>query len=375
MYTIPLFDINFDINEEEAIISVLKSKWLSMGPKCEEFESSFSTLIDANYALAISNCTHALHLALETIDIHRGDEVIVPSLTFVATVNAIKYLDAIPVFADINSYEDLTISPSDIEKKITPKTKAIIVMHYGGFPCDMSTVIQIAKKYNLRIIEDAAHAPYSEYNSIKLGTIGDIGCFSFFSNKNISTGEGGMLVTNNIEFYEKAKLLRSHGMTSMSYQRSLGHATEYDVTSIGFNYRLDDIRSAIGCEQIKKLVPDLFKRKEIRNRYIDGLHKLTDIIIPFKENENFVSNYIFPIVLRNSNRFNRDRIREFLHSKGIQTSIHYPAVHKFSIYNNSTSLPITEYTSDNEITLPMYASLSVEQINSIVMSIKQALAK
>ena len=259
-YKIPLFELNFDEAEEKAVLDTIRSKWISTGPKTAEFESKFASMLKVKHAVALSNCTVALHLALKVLGIKDGDEVICPSLTFVATVNSIRYLNAMPVFADIKSYDDLTIDPEDIESKVTDKTKAIVVMHYGGFACDMEAILKIAKKYSLKVIEDACHGPLSEYNGKKLGTIGDVGCFSFFSNKNISTGEGGMLVTNDPELFERVKLLRSHGMTSLSYERSKGHSTSYDVIDLGYNYRMDDIRASIGIVQLDKLKNDFKKR-------------------------------------------------------------------------------------------------------------------
>ena len=226
--------------------------------------------------------------------------MICPSLTFAATVNAIRYVNANPVFCDITGQNDLTIDAEMIESLITKKTKAIIVMHYAGFPCNMNLIMKIARKYKLKVIEDAAHAPLSEYNGKRLGTIGDIGCFSFFSNKNISVGEGGMIVTNNEKYYKNVKLLRSHGMTTLSYERSKGHSTGYDVVDLGYNYRLDDIRASIGLVQLKKLNADLKKRRKLRNIYIEYLNDTENLIIPFLNNTSFVSNYIFPVVLKNS---------------------------------------------------------------------------
>jgi len=373
-YKIPLFDLNFDEREEQAVLEVLRSKWISTGPKTTEFENKFAKMLNVEHGLALANCTVALHLAMKVVGIGKDDEVICPSLTFVATVNSIRYLDAIPVFADIKSYEDLTIDPEDIESKITDKTKAIVVMHYGGFACDMDKIMVIAKKYDLKVIEDACHGPLSEYKGKKLGTIGDIGCFSFFSNKNISTGEGGMIVTNNQEYYDKAKLLRSHGMTSLSYERSKGHSTSYDVVELGFNYRMDDIRASIGIVQLEKLYDDLKKRAMVRNWYIDKLSGVKEIIIPFKEYNYFSSNYIFPIILKDSNSEKRELVRNKLAESGIQTSVHYPAVHRFSIYREfRTKLINTEYVADNLITLPMYSSINNFQIIEIVKSIKVTL--
>lgn len=373
-YKIPLFDLNFDEKEEQAVLDVIKSKWISTGPKTAEFENKFAEMLNVKHAVALSNCTVALHLAMKLLDIKEGDEVICPSLTFVATCNAIRYVNAVPVFADVVSKEDLTICPEDIEKKITDKTKAIIVMHFGGFSCDMDKIMQIAKKHNLKVIEDACHGPLSEYKGQKLGSIADIGCFSFFSNKNISTGEGGMLTTNNTAYYERAKLLRSHGMTTMSYERAKGHSTTYDVVDNGYNYRMDDIRSAIGVVQLDKIQEDLNKRATVRANYLEKLKGNTKIVIPFANNKDFSSNYIFPIVLKNSNFKYRDEIREKLAEAGIQTSVHYPAVHRFSVYEQYTAkLENTEYIADNLITLPMYSKLTEKDVDYIASTLNTLL--
>jgi len=373
-FKVPLFDLNFGKEEEEAVVNTLRSKWISTGPRTAEFERKFAEMLNAGHALALSNCTVSLHLALLLSGIEPGDEVICPSLTFVATANAIRYLNAIPVFVDIKSLEDLTIDPVDIEKKISGRTKAIMLMHYGGFSCDMTKIEAIASKYNLKIIEDACHGPLSEYNGKKLGTFGEFGCFSFFSNKNISTGEGGMLVTNNTELFNKAKIIRSHGMTSLSYDRARGHTTEYDVIELGYNYRMDDIRASIGIVQLDRLEDDLKRRAEVRDYYIKQLTPLNDLIIPFREYKFFSSNYIFPVVLKDSTVEKRKQVRDYLSEHGIQTSIHYPAVHRFSIYSEfRTALPLTEYVADNLITLPMFSKLTYESIDYIRLTLEKAL--
>lgn len=365
-YSIPLFDLNFDEAEEKAVLETIKSKWISTGPKTITFENRFAELLDVKHAVALSNCTVALHLALMLAGVKQYDEVVCPSLTFVATVNAIKYVGATPVFADVIGTQDLTIDPIEIERKITSKTKAIIVMHYGGFACHMTEILEIAKHHKLIVIEDASHAPLSQYEGRKLGTIGDIGCFSFFSNKNISTGEGGMLVTNNDQIVSRARLLRSHGMTTMSFERSKGHATAYDVVDLGFNYRMDDIRASIGIVQLEKLEHDLIKRSEIRDLYIDALSTNEKIIIPFRDFPHFSSNYIFPIVLDTSVTISREEIRQLLANDGIQTSVHYPAVHEFALYSElESNLPYTSFIAKNEITLPLHSGLNEDQIDFI----------
>jgi dTDP-4-amino-4,6-dideoxygalactose transaminase len=375
-YNIPLFKLNFDEAEEQAVIETIRSKWISTGPKCAELESLFAQMLNVNYAASLSNCTDALHLAFRVLDIKDGDEVICPSLTFAATVNAIRYVNATPVFCDIKSPEHINIDADKIETLITPKTKAITVVHLAGFPCEMDKIMKIAKTHNLKVVEDACHGPLSEYQGKKLGTIGDVGCFSFFSNKNISTGEGGMIITNDTELDKKIRLLRSHGMTTMSYQRAQGHATVYDIVDLGYNFRLDDIRASIGVVQMKKLQYDLELRTKVRAQYISLLKNVAEIIVPFAENQEFVSNYIIPIVLKNSTAEKRDKIRDQLHARGIQTSVHYPAIHRFSIYKEFNALlPITEYVSDNEITLPMYSSLSIDEVNYICSTLKEILTQ
>lgn len=373
-YNIPLFKLNFDEKEANAAAETIKSGWISTGPKCEELEQMFVKMFNVNYAVSISNCTDALHLCCLVCGIGPGDEVLCPSLTFAASANCIRYVGATPVFCDIVGPEHINIDPADIKRKITPKTKAIVVVHMGGFPAKMDEIMDIAQKHNLKVIEDACHGPLSEYKGKKLGTIGDCAAFSFFSNKNISTGEGGMFITNNKEMAEKARLLRSHGMTTMSYQRASGHATSYDIVELGYNFRLDDIRASIAIEQLKKLPADLQERIRVRKRYVEGLSQIEGIVVPFADNTEFVSNYIMPIVLLNSTKERRDKMREAIHAAGIQTSVHYPAIHKFSIYKNSaTHLPQTEYVTDNEITLPMYAALTNEQIDFITETISNAL--
>ena len=371
-YTIPLFDLHYDHDESLAAKNVLDSKWISMGPQVKAFENAFTKHLNVKYTVAVCNCTAAIHLALLILDISRGDEVIVPSLTFVATVNAIRYVGASPVFCDVTSLNDFSLDPDDMRSKITNKTKAVIVMHYGGFACNMAKIMSIARDHDLYVIEDAAHAPDSEYQKQKLGTIGDIGCFSFFSNKNISCAEGGALVTNIEEYAHKARLLRSHGMTTLSFDRAKGHATEYDVISLGYNYRIDDIRGALILSQLDKLKADTDKRKYLRSIYCEHLKNNPKIIVPYDLYEERASNYIFPILLKDSTEEKRNNVRDQLRLEGIETSVHYPAVHRFSIYRQfSCQLPKTDYIAKNEITLPLFYSLNEENIAQISVALKK----
>jgi dTDP-4-amino-4,6-dideoxygalactose transaminase len=374
-WKIPLFDLNFGEAEKQAVNAVMDSKWISAGSKTAEFESRFAEMNGVQHAVAVNSGTAALHLAVLCLGIGPGDEVIVPSLTFAATANAVYYTGARPVFADVVSTNDLTIAPQDIEQKITPRTKAIMVMHYGGFACDMDAILAIADKYHLAVIEDAAHAPGATYKGKKTGTIGDVGAFSFFSNKNITTAEGGMLVTNNKDIANQARLLRSHGMTTSSYDRAQGHATKYDIRQVGFNYRLDDIRSAIGLVQLEKLAEDLRQRKALAGLYHRLLAGLAEITVPFAGKTDTSTNYIFPIVLNENCAIERDEFRARLEQVyGIQTSMHYPPVHKFTQYeDHRTVLPVTDYIVSHELTLPIYYAMTAEQVSYVCQSVRQIL--
>ena len=374
-YRIPLFDLNFDFAEQAAVREVLESGWISTGPKCAEFERAFAAAIGARHALTTSSCTAALHLALRLLNVGQGDEVICPSLTFVATANAIRYVGATPVFADIVSADEPNIDPAEVDRLVTERTRAVMVMHYAGFPCRMDEIGETASRHGLRIVEDACHGPLSEHGGRKLGTIGDIGCFSFFSNKNISTGEGGMLVTDDDALIERARLLRSHGMTTMSFERASGHATRYDVVDLGYNYRMDDIRAGIGLAQLAKLPRDLERRQAVRDRYLDCLGDEPQLVVPFAAHRGPVSNYVMPVALREGGAERRDAIRERLRNQGIETSVHYPPVHLFSIYRPiGRSLPVTEAFADSVITLPMHGALGESEVEDVCAALRDAVA-
>jgi len=372
-YRIPLFDLNYGSSEENAVIGTLRSKWISMGPNVKKLEERFAAHLDVRHTVGVTNGTAALHLAMRVLKAGPNDEVILPSLTFVATANAVRYVGATPVFADITSEKDFSINPTDIERKITNRTKAIVVMHYAGFSCDMEKVMRLARESDLYVVEDAAHAPDSEFMGKKLGSIGHIGCFSFFANKNISCAEGGLFVTNESQYGEKARLLRSHGMTSVSYDRAKGYATRYDVDDLGYNYRMDDIRGALLLAQFERLKRDISRRQELREAYISALKGIKGLIIPYKNHSHQSSNYIFPVVLKESDTKKRDRVRKRLAEAGIETSVHYPPVHLFSIYDSfRCPLPNTEYVAENEITLPFFPALTMDDIEYIARNLSKA---
>ncbi len=375
MWKVPLFDTSFDEREIEAVQNVIRSGWLTMGEVTQEFESRFAEFLGVKHAIAVCNGTAALHLANMALGIGPGDEVICPSLTFVAGANSVSYTGARPVFADIDSENNLCISPQDIEKKITQKTRAIQVMHYAGYPCDMGQIRQIAKTHKLYIIEDCAHAPGAKYSGKYCGTIGDIGCFSFFSNKNMTTGEGGLVTTNDDKIAEKIRLMRSHGMTTLTWDRARGHAFSYDVVEAGFNYRIDEIRSAIGLVQMEKLQDNNTSRKELVRLYRERLGRMRGIEIPFANTFGVSSYHILPALLKTN--INRHDFMGYLKDHGIQTSIHYPPIHRFDyyrrIFGNNNMLSVTEEIAKREVTLPLYPSMKSDDVNYVVDKINDFL--
>lgn len=373
-WRIPLSDIDFDANEVAAVQDVLQSRWLTMGSVTQDFESAFAKYTGAKHALAVTNATAALHMACLAIGLKAGDKVIVPSLTFVASANSIRYTGATPIFADITSENDLNISPTAIEALITDQTRAIMLVHYGGYACDMSHIMELARQYKLKVIEDAAHAAGAWLNDRHLGTWGDIGCFSFFSNKNMTTGEGGMLVTDDDALYEKLRLLRSHGMTSFTWDRHKGRAWSYDVVELGYNYRIDEIRAAIGIVQLAKLDGNNQRRRQLTQYYRNCLKEFPQITIPFSNHPGITAAHITPILL--SRDMDRISFMENMKAQRIQTSIHYPPIHTFTAYreligNSANKLPITENIANREVTLPLYSTMTDDD----VMEVSQAIAK
>jgi dTDP-4-amino-4,6-dideoxygalactose transaminase len=375
-WKIALSDLNFDQHERKVVSQVIQNKWLTMGEMVKKLERNFANFLGVKHAIAVSSGTAALHLALRALNIKTEDEILVPSLTFVASANAILYLGAKPVFVDITSLSDLNISCDDLENKITPKTKAIMVVHYGGYLADMERIKKIAKKHNLFVIEDAAHAIGAKFKSKMAGGIGHIGCFSFFSNKNMATGEGGMIVTNHDKFAQKIGLLRSHGMTSLTWDRHKGHAYSYDVTELGYNYRMTEMNAALGIEQLKKLRRSNQIRKSLIKIYIGNLEGTKGFSIPFLNYPRDSAFHLFPILLEKD--MDREKFMQALRRKKIQTSIHYPPIHKFSYYQKNfkasqKKLPLTEYVGRHEVTLPLHPLLKKEDILFVCDQIKKVL--
>jgi dTDP-4-amino-4,6-dideoxygalactose transaminase len=376
-WRIPLSDIDFGPEEERAVLDVVHSRWLTMGAVTGQFEQEFAGALRVRHALAVNSATAALHLSCIVAGLGPGDEVILPSLTFVATANAVRYIGATPVFADVEGQQALNISPRSIEACLTPRTKAILVMHYGGYPCDMPAILRLAREHGLVVIEDAAHAVGASLDGRMLGAWGAIGCFSFFSNKNMTTGEGGMLVTDDDGLAEKLRVLRSHGMTSLTWDRHKGHAWSYDVVDLGFNYRMDEMRSALGRVQLKKLE----RNNQIRREHTALYHRLLEercpsVRLPFREHPGVSACHLLPVLLPPGTR--REAIMESLKSRGIQTSIHYPPIHQFSAYRHrmdveGQDLRCTEELAARQLTLPLYPGMSEADVEFVVEGLSDAL--
>jgi dTDP-4-amino-4,6-dideoxygalactose transaminase len=371
---IPLSDIAVDEEIVRAIEEAVRSGWWSMGPRVAELEHEFAEFCGAKFAIAVTNGTAALHLALLALGCGPGDEVLLPSLNFVASANVIGHVGATPVFCDIEG-TSLNISAHDVEAAIGPATRAIVVMHYGGQPCRMDAILDVAGRHGLAVIEDAAHAPGASWRGRMCGTLGDVGCFSFFSNKNLPTGEGGMIVTRDDALAERIRLLRSHGMTTLTWDRHNGHAHGYDVVAQGLNYRLDELRAAIALVQLPRLLEGNAARARIVARYRAELDGVRRIRMPFVPDADVVPAHHLAVMLLPQDR-SRDEFRASLAARGIQTSVHYPPIHLFSRYRTLGArrpLPATDAVANRLVTLPLYPHMSEADVGTVTGAVLGAI--
>jgi dTDP-4-amino-4,6-dideoxygalactose transaminase len=370
---IPLSDLDYGQEEKDAVLRVLDSKWLSMGAEVQAFEREFAEFAGVKHAFAVSNATAALHLSYLALKIGAGDEIIQPAMNFVASANMTVAVGATPILADVISINEPTIDPSEIERLITAKTKAVVVMHYGGYPCRMAEIQDICQRNNLPLIEDACHAigaryldPQSTHLHDKMvGNLGDIACFSFFSNKNLVTGEGGMITTNRDDLADRIRLLRSHGMTTLTWERHKGHASSYDVVLNGYNYRFDEIRAALGRVQLGKLLNNNKKRQQIVDIYRQKLAGLPGWVIPFESYGGDSANHLMAVLAPNPET--RSHVVGILKSSGIQTSLHYPCVADFQAFDQfpEDSFPSSRDFARRVITLPLFPGMNESQVKKV----------
>jgi perosamine synthetase len=366
---IPLFVPWISKDDLNSVNKTLKSPQLTDGPMLRKFESQFSKLTKSKFSIGVSNGTEALHLSLVALGIGKGDEVIIPDMTFIATSNAVVLTGAKPVLADIDS--SLNISIDSIQKNITKKTKAIIPVHFAGFSCNMKKIIQIAKKNNLKIIEDCAHSIGTYFNKKHVGTFGDTGCFSFYPTKNITTIEGGMIITNSKITAKKLQSLRNHGLSRTLLQRNKKNVPwEYDIQTPGYNFRLDEIRSTLGISQLKRLKLMNRMRKNAANYYSQKLKNIPGIEIP---NLSEANNHVYHLyVIRITPEFGltRNIIHKKLFMKGIHTTVHYKPLHTFSFFKNSLpknkQFPNSVKAFTECLSLPLYPKITRIQQDYVI---------
>jgi dTDP-4-amino-4,6-dideoxygalactose transaminase len=373
---LPLFDLRLLPEDLEAVAETLRSGWLTLGPRTAEFEEAFAAQLGARHAVALSSCTAALHLAYLAAGVAPGDEVIVPAFTFVATAAAALYCGATPVFAEIVSRERPSLDPEDVERRITPQTKAVCVVHYAGYAAAADRLKELCDARGIALIEDVAHAPSAMLGGRKLGTWGLAGAFSFFSNKVLSGGEGGLLCTDSDEIAEFARSRRSQAMTSATWDRHRGLTETHDVTGLGFNYRLDEPRSALLLSRLRGLESDIARRRELTLRYRELLSGVDGVIVPFESADVQGSScYVMPIMIEQDGR--QAQISARLRELKIQTSIFYPSVHLFTAYRKrfpDVSLPVTELASRTELTLPLYPHMTADDQDRVVGALAEAVA-
>lgn len=364
-----LSEVELGHDERNAILEAIESSWITAGPRTAAFENAFAALCGTTEAVAVSNGTAALFLALKAAGVGPGDEVLCPSLTFVATAAAVVHCGAIPVFVDIRSLHNPTIDPLEAERAITPRTRALIAVHYAGTPCDMPELVDLCRTHGLTLIEDAAHAPGARYDGRPCGSFG-LGCFSFFGNKNITTAEGGMITTNDRAVAERLRRLRSHGMTVQSWDRDRGRPADYDVLEFGYNFRLDDIRASVGLSQLKKLPQLNRKREDLAGYYSRCFQELNmNVEVPFRGTGKVKqpAYHIYPLVFRDPEE--RRLAEHALRASGIQTSLHYKPIHRFTAlrgHDQKVRLPVTEAFADRELTLPLYPAMTRRDIDQVV---------
>ena len=371
-WMVPLADVTMTDADVEVVVDAYRSGWLSMGPRTADFEEAVAAYVGVSRAVAVANGTAALHLMYAACGLGEGDEVIVPSLTFVATVNAVRYVGATPVFADIAGELEPWLDPEAVERAIGPRTRAIVHMPYGGHPGSLRELEEIADRHGVLLLQDAAHAIGARLDGRHLATIGHASAFSFFSNKNLAIGEGGMIVTDDDELADRLRLLRSHGMTAISWDRQRGHAAGYDVVALGYNYRLDDPRAALGRHRLARLDDENAARALHDAAYRESLEGTVRCALPPQPGVD-PAYHLFTVVLDEG--IDRDDLRRHLSEAGVQTSVHYPPVHGFSTFADGPvpPLPLTELYASRAVTLPMFPHMTDEQRELVVHTLSSAL--
>ena len=367
---VPFFTPWITDSDKKKVLKVLNQRWLTDGPTLKKFENKFSKFIGSKYSVGCSSATHALHLSLKSLGIRKNDQVIVPTMTFSASSDVVRYCGAEPILIDID-IDTFNILPEKIEEKITNKTKSIIVVHYGGQSCDMEKIIKISKKYDLSIIEDCAHALGSTYKNVNCGNIGNAGCFSFYPTKIITTGEGGMITSNDNTLQQKSRLLRSHGMDKTPSVREGKALWRYDIIEMGYNYRLDEIRSSLGLSQLDRINQINKMRIKLAKKYNEKLQIIKGIKIPKLNKDRNHIYHLYTVKIEDDYKISRDELFKKLSHKGIGASVQYYPLHlmsynKTKYKNKKNEFPNANKLKNQMISLPIFPTMTEKQLNYVV---------
>ena len=369
----PAYEPWISSDDKRIVNTALDQTMLTFGPQLEKFESDFSKYTKAKYAIAVSNCTAALHLSLKALGIKENDEVIIPDLTFVADANAILACNAKPTIVDINK-NNFFLSISNLKKNITKKTKAIIPVHIYGQVCNINEVLDVAKANNLKVVEDCAHAIGTFHKSKHVGTIGNTGCFSFYPTKNITTAEGGMVITNSKNIADKVRQLRSHGMLkSLKSRYAGGYPWVFDILEPGYNYRLDEIRCALGISQLRRVAKINKMRKTAVSYYHSKLHNIPGIILPDMVRDKSHSYHLYTIRVTKSFGMSRNQLFKKLKQAGIRTTVYWMPIHKFTAYRKyvkKSNVVTTSKIYDEILSLPLFPNISKRHQDAVINCIK-----
>jgi UDP-4-amino-4,6-dideoxy-N-acetyl-beta-L-altrosamine transaminase len=372
---LPYFQPSIGKAEIEEVVDTLNSGWLTMGPRTAKFEETIADYTGARHAIAVNSCTAALHLSLVALGIGKGDEVVTTPFTFAATANVIIHTGAKPVFVDINR-ATYNIDHEKIERVITKRTRAIMPVHYAGQACDMQGIKRIAEKHNLFIIEDAAHAIGSEYEGKKIGTFGYATCFSFYVTKNITTGEGGAITTDNDRFADRLRTLRLHGISKDAWKRYASAGDwYYEIEECGWKYNMTDIQAALGIQQMKRLDEFIAVRREYAQIYTEKLSKIKGVITPYEKSGAKHVYHLYPILLKS---YDRNKFVEQLKERNIGCSVHFIPLHLHPFYKknfkfNKGDFPNAEWVYEKEVSLPLYPRMTKDDLEYVVNAVADVL--
>jgi dTDP-4-amino-4,6-dideoxygalactose transaminase len=365
--------------EIEEVVATLRSCWIGTGPKVAAFETAFRDYVGSKHAVAVSSCTAALHLAMIALDLKPGDEVIVPSMTFAATANAVIHAGAKPVLADVDR-TTMCLDPADVERRLTPRTRALIPVHFAGRPCQMDQLSQLAQAHDLRIIEDCAHAIETLYRGCHAGTLGDFGAFSFYVTKNVVTGEGGMVTTARSAWASRIKTLALHGLSADAWKRFSDEGFKhYEVTEPGFKYNMMDLQAALGIHQLRRVEENLRRRQDIWKRYDDAFAALPVLLPAPEENDTRHARHLYTLLLDIDRlRVGRDEVQMALHRQRIGTGIHYRALHLHRYYREAFGyqrgdMPNAEWISERTLSLPLSPKLTDDDVEDVVFAVGRTL--